>query len=395
MPESKRSHIVHLRRRQPTADIRVFLFTVAGGRCEFDNCNRYLLQHHVTHLHGTFAEMAHIVAFSSSGPRGESELSSDERNDISNLMLLCPTCHKLIDDNAELYTVDTLKEFKRYHEARIHMLTEAKADKQTVPLVLKGTIGDSPVAIPVADMQAAVAPFYLAPRDVDEIDLTASAESRTEAYWQGGTETIRERVLRFFERLRRGNGTSISVFALAPIPFLVFLGTCLSNKYPTALFQRHRDTDDWKWKEDGDPVEYDCRVVIGGSDVMKVALLLSLSGSIPASDYAGHVDGRFTVYEIAPCGVAPSFEHLRVTASLEAFRSRYRDTLQRIGSKHEGVREVHIFPALPAPAAVAVGLDWMRKTHPGLVVYDKRGTAGFEKALEIADLGAQEDSEGR
>ena len=118
LPESMSSHVVHLR-RPPKADTRVLLFTLAGGRCEFDNCNRYLLQHHVTHRNGVFAQMAHIVAFRPSGPRGESGLSSAERNDISNLMLLCPICHKLIDDNPELYPVETLRDFRRDHEAAI------------------------------------------------------------------------------------------------------------------------------------------------------------------------------------------------------------------------------------------------------------------------------------
>ena len=39
------------------------LFTLAGGRCEFYNCNRYLLTHHVTHIVGNLARMAYIVAF--------------------------------------------------------------------------------------------------------------------------------------------------------------------------------------------------------------------------------------------------------------------------------------------------------------------------------------------
>ena len=304
-------------------------------------------------------------------------------------MVLCPICHKLIDDNTDLYPIETLRLFKQDHEARVRMLTEAKVDKQTVPLVLRATIGDSPVAIALPDIQAAAAPFYADPRTVDEIDLTMSAEARREAYWQAGRDTIRERVRRFYERLRQADSTNISVFAFAPIPFLVFLGTCLSNKYPTALFQRHRDTDDWTWKQGEYPVEYRSHIVQEGTDPSKVALLLSLSGAIPRGDYASLVDRAFTLYEIKPEGVEPSFDHLRVKESLEAFRSRYRDTLQRIVATHDNAQEIHILPALPAPAAVAVGLDWMRKTHPTLVVYDKLGAAGFERALEILGRGRE------
>ena len=304
-------------------------------------------------------------------------------------MLLCPICHKLIDDHPDLYPVDTLRRFKHDHEARIHMLTAAKVDKQTVPLVLRARIGNSPVAISLPEIQAAVTPFYADPREVDEIDLTMSAEVRTDAYWQTGRDTIQERVLRFYERLRQTDCTNISVFALAPIPFLVFLGTCLSNKYPTMLFQRHRDVDDWTWKQGEEPVEYESHIVREGTDPSKVALLLSLSGAIPRGDYASTFDGAFTVYEIAPDGVEPSFDHLRVRDSLEAFRSRYRDTLQRIVAEHDSAQKIHVLPALPAPAGVAVGLDWMRKTHPTLVVYDKWGAAGFERTLEIPGCGRE------
>ena len=288
-----------------------------------------------------------------------------------------------------------LKEFKADHETRIRMLTEAKADKQTAPLVLRATIGTSPVVVPAADMQAAVSPFYLNPLDVDIFDLTAGDEARTDAYWRAGADTIRERVRRFYERLRNEDRTSVSVFALAPIPYSVVLGSALSNKYPTTLFQRHRDTEDWQWKENGVPVDFEYRMRQQGTDPVRVTLVLSVSGSVPPADYAGVVDDTFTVYEIVPEGAEPSFDILRLRGSLEAFRARYRAALQQIVATHPSAAEVHVVPALPAPAAVAVGLDWMRKTHPALVVYDKQATAGFERTIKIDDGEVTRSSEWR
>ena len=369
--------------RQPNAATRVFLFTLAGGRCQFDNCNRYLLTHHVTHRSGNFAQMAHIVAFRRAGPRGAALLPSAERNDLSNLMLLCPQCHKLIDDNPDLYPVETLQAFKRDHEDRIRMLTAAKADKETAALVLKAVIGSSPVEIPLADMQSAIAPFYLGEREVHIIDLASVTERRTDAYWESSVETIRDSTQRFYVSLRQAGVANIAVFALAPIPLLVALGTCLSNKYPTSLFQRHRDTDDWRWKEDGDPVEFQCRILHEGTEPQRVALVCSLSGAVPSADYRNAVDSSFTVYEIRPDGSAPSFECLRLRESLQAFRACYRRTLQRVTGGHPGVQEIHLMPAVPAPAAVAMGLDRMPKAHPRLVVYDKSGDAGFERTVVL------------
>ena len=329
--------------------------------------------------------MAHIVAFRRAGPRGKSPLTAAERNEVSNLMLLCPPCHKLIDDNPDLYPVGTLQGFKRDHEARILMLTEAKADKQAAALVLKAAIGSSPVAIPLSDMQSALVPFYLDPREVRSIDFASGVEGTTEAYWSSSLEIIRGDTQRFYDSLRQAGVVNIAVFALAPIPHLVALGSCLSNKFPTTLYQRHRDTGDWRWKEDSNPVEFRCRILREGAEPQRVALVCSLSGAVPIADYPSAVDGSFTVYEITPDGLDPSFDCLRTRESLEAFRACYRSTLQRVTSRHPGVQEIHLIPALPSPAAVAVGLDWMPKAHPRLIVYDKRAAAGFEKTIVVGE----------
>lgn len=61
-------------------------------------------------------EVAHIVAKKNDGPRGKSNLSPMERDDIDNLLLLCQTHHTIVDNNTDLYTVDKLKEIKITHE---------------------------------------------------------------------------------------------------------------------------------------------------------------------------------------------------------------------------------------------------------------------------------------
>src|SRR6266478_4074388 len=95
---------------------KLLLFVHAGGRCEFDGCNDYLLEHPLTLKAGNFARVAHIVAFKPEGPRGKSELRPRDINNICNLMLLCPKCHKLIDDHPSDYTRAALEEYKKTHE---------------------------------------------------------------------------------------------------------------------------------------------------------------------------------------------------------------------------------------------------------------------------------------
>jgi hypothetical protein len=61
--------------------------------------------------------MAHIVASSDDGPRGDESVSDTERNRYENLILLCPNHHEEVDAEIERFTSDVLREIKAQHEA--------------------------------------------------------------------------------------------------------------------------------------------------------------------------------------------------------------------------------------------------------------------------------------
>jgi hypothetical protein len=62
------------------------------------------------------AEVCHIRAGSTGGPRFTASLSEKERNAFSNLLLLCPTHHKIVDDRPDIYTQELLDSVKLAHE---------------------------------------------------------------------------------------------------------------------------------------------------------------------------------------------------------------------------------------------------------------------------------------
>jgi hypothetical protein len=62
-------------------------------------------------------EECHIVAREQDGPRGESELGREERDDYENLILLCCNHHALIDGDAAGWPVARVKAMKAEHEA--------------------------------------------------------------------------------------------------------------------------------------------------------------------------------------------------------------------------------------------------------------------------------------
>jgi hypothetical protein len=59
---------------------------------------------------------AHITAASIGGPRYAADFSREERTSIKNLIWLCQSCAKLVDDDPGYYTVDVLRDWKRQGE---------------------------------------------------------------------------------------------------------------------------------------------------------------------------------------------------------------------------------------------------------------------------------------
>lgn len=62
-------------------------------------------------------KIAHIAGHSNSGPRADSTMPSTQRDEYSNLLLLCGTCHDLVDGQPNTFACDSLRKMKLEHEA--------------------------------------------------------------------------------------------------------------------------------------------------------------------------------------------------------------------------------------------------------------------------------------
>jgi len=206
-----------------------------------------------------------------------------------------------------------------------------------------------------------------------------------EAFLDTAVATIKRTVERLYEPGMEVNETRhISLFAMAPIPLLVFLGNQLSNKVEVEVLQRHRDTEDWVWKTTGAPVEYRFAKVREGTDRTLVAFVLSLSGKIHIDSLPSKIDDRFTVYELTLAGIDPSPTFLRLREDLIRFKDTYQAALRTISRNHGQIEAIHLFPAVPAPVAVHCGRELLPKVDPKLLVYDfDKRTGGFTLTIEV------------
>lgn len=363
---------------------KLLLYVQAGGRCEFDGCNEYLLSHPLTHKPINLGQMAHIVAFSPDGPRGDSTDRPVNINDVDNLMLLCHKCHKLIDDHPDQYSRKTLLNYKKAHEERIFWLTATSPDRQTTVIVLKSKIGGQTVKISAVEIHEAVSPRYPASRTGTEIDLYKISDDGDAFYLVAAKEIKRgiERVL--VDVIEEEKTNHISLFALTPMPLLVYAGNLLGNKIPTDLFQRHRDTENWTWKKEGNLAEYKFQRLREGPAEGEVALIVSLSGKIHLDKLPIEIAEKATVYEITLEHATPNPGFLRRKQDLAAFKDIYQLALREIGSSHGKLERIHLFPAVPAPIAVLCGRELMPKIDPVLAIYDDdKRHGGYRKILEV------------
>ena len=123
---------------------RKMLWGRSGNRCAFPDCQRELV------VAGTETDDAsvigiecHIVARASDGPRGDSPLDGDQREQYDNRILLCGDHHTLVDSRPDRYTVEQLKSMKREHETWVSTSLEGfDAQRQRDEEVYAGYIED-------------------------------------------------------------------------------------------------------------------------------------------------------------------------------------------------------------------------------------------------------------
>ena len=108
----------------PSRVSKIVIFK-SGNRCAFPDCNKKLTIDGTDEgdLDSIVGELAHIEGDKPNSARYNSSSEDNERNSPCNIIVLCNTHHKVIDDQPEKYTVEVLKDMKLRHEKWI--------DKQT------------------------------------------------------------------------------------------------------------------------------------------------------------------------------------------------------------------------------------------------------------------------
>jgi hypothetical protein len=385
MPEEVES------RKDPSERTKCLVWGAAAGRCTL--CNQVVLFNEDLGEPVPIGELAHNVGATTKSPRGESDLDRGERAEAENLLLVCRNCHKPVDDGGQLgrWTVDELREKKREHEERVHMLTAIGADHAAYLIRMVGPIrGSSPELSPGTVLTAATAAGIYPQRlpgahfsDID-LDLRGATEPSTRPEFEQQAAQVRGLADRVHDGVRREAIDRIAVFAFGRIPLLVQLGASLDDKVETRVFQRHRvdDGNAWLWRSDETKASFLTEKLQEGSDRERVALVLSLSGSIDRSDLPGEIDDSFTIYEVRPTTSAgPNL--IASVGDLALVEQHLRDVLAMIEEQHGKIDTLSVFPAVGNATAVTLGRVLMPKVSPALLMFERDDDRRFYPALEV------------
>jgi len=370
--------------------VKMRLWGVAAGRCQYEGCNEPLWKDSLTQVEFNAAYIAHIVADSPDGPRGDKVLSPKLAKEISNLMLMCDKHHRLIDrQDVAGHPVERLLEMKRKHEARIELVTSMMDNMQSHVLLYGANIGCHSTHVSYERTIPAMAPLkYPSEKPAIEISLkNSSFYDHEELFWTMEKAQLKRQFDDLVKRRQAlGDIKHLSVFALAPQPLLVELGTLITDICPADVYQLHREPSDWVWQDHPDGFEY--KIIEPGTRFEKVALNLSLSATIDNDRIYSVLGENTSVWTLTI--PSPNNDFLKSRQQLQMFREEIRKLLDQIKIEHGHENILNVFPAIPVATAVELGRVWMPKADLPLHLYDEnRQNGGFRFAFVAGESKVQ------
>lgn len=367
--------------------VKFQLWVASGGRCEFNCCNKKLDQNLITKQKIFLGQHAHIIGDSPNGPRGDVELSKKLAHDPANVMLLCHGCHKTIDDLADDYDAELLRQMKKRHEDRIQRLYDIDETKESVAIILRHPI--KRIHVPQftdKDVQAAIlmnSDFCHAPSE-----HTVQLDYRTRASREGDPGYWSELVTQMQDDLasqlrlaaRHHQPAHLSVFAFAPIALTMQLGAFVGNKVETSTFQWDRTAESWKFRLerqfDQQEITY---TAIPSFQGQPLAVAFSFSGEIQLDTISTALPDAQVVRFGVP---APSPLLIESAADIRHFRTRLTEFMAQVRNK--GYSNIHVFPAVPLSLGVEFGRQLLPKVDPAINIWDfQEGAWKFMLELRI------------
>ena len=384
---AKRKGEVEKPSRQIHGTVQNELWGKAAGRCQFPGCNKLLYRSAITQEPVILAEKAHIYPFADNGPRGQGGVDVADINNVDNLMLLCRGCHKTIDyKNGQRYSVEILKKWKHEHETRIETVSEIKPENKTCVVTYTANIDGNNLQLDFNELVDAIFPnkFPISSKPIN-LSMQSSLRDDTQPFWNAESANLKK----LFERSIHGEiseGTSdFTLFAIAPQPLLVLLGTLFTDKVNVEVRQLMREPKTWKWQEH--TAQFKLNTYKSDQCKRKIpALCLSISAKIDTQRITSLFDSEIDIWTVTLDEGECGNDIIRCPEQLSHFREITRKAIKMIMERYGTNTPLHIFPAMPVSCAVELGRIRMPKADMPWIIYDQSNVHNsFIPTLTIGD----------
>jgi hypothetical protein len=360
------------------------LLIKSGGRCQYKGCNESLYQDLITNKFFNMSYFAHIIADEPKGPRGCVKRSKLLAQDLSNLMLMCDKHHRLIDKiDVDGHPEKLLLTWKEEHEKRIEVVTGIKENHHSHIVTYKANVGMHSPTFDFKYLTPYLLPEYY-PAQISTIDLGLSDSpfrDKDEIFWKAELNALETNFAGRIETLLRQNQINhISLFAFAPMPLLIKLGTLINDIHNVEIHQPIRNPKTWNLSSDKITTRY--KIIEPKELCPTVALNISLSADIDNSRITNIIGNQCSIFTLTID--KPYNDFLQSKEQLNEFSKIIKVLFNQIKLKYNNKTILHIFPAMPIATAIELGRSWMLKADMPLAIYDENKlNDGFFKTLEI------------
>jgi len=347
------------------ADKRTLFFD-CGGHCSI--CRIALYYDSFSRTSVESQEYAHIIGDSEDGPRG-CKKSGFYAGDINNIIVLCPSCHTIVDKNVLYYTVERLRSQKSNHEKQVKILLDSLKNEKASTVKYTAPIGEILTKIDEAKMDDAIRESGFVSFDFP-VDLNPNntvLRDYTPDFWHSEWIQLKENFNKeIVTRQKRDELFPVLLFALAPQPLLIRLGILFNDLWDVRAFQKRRDPDTWRWEDESPDQSY--VILQPDKKYNTVAVKMSLSDDITNERIHEILGEQVSIWTITH--ETPKLDYLYHPSQLEKLRIAFREFFQKVRDYHGLNTVLHVFPAAPNSAAIEFGRTWMPKVDAKLVLYD-------------------------
>ncbi|MDH4565242.1 HNH endonuclease [Pseudomonas sp. BN414] len=360
------------------------VWTQAAGHCEL--CGTDLTFDYRAGKPMKWGEVAHILPASPQGPRGRKDHDEAKAqgltNDSANLMLLCPSCHKKIDRDADGYPENDLSGLHQAYLERIRLAATTPDGGRAVPVIVQSQHFATSNDISVRDLLTAMSSEGLTAFD-HPIKITFSPpgpRGRDTFYWQKIKDDIQHDLEQQLKRRggAYGDAPALALVGVADIPALMLLGQAIGDRSKRLLFSFNREHR-LRWPDQAaEPPAF--LFTSPPDDDAPLALVLSISAQIPHRDVYEALPGARIAELTIP---EPSYTMVQNRRVIHAFRDALQIHLSQLEAQTP--KTIHVFAAIPAALAIEFGaLLTTQHQHPYLILdRDRDSQNQFKPTLHL------------